>query len=107
MAKFVGKIGYATMAEVAPGVHSEVVTERAYVGDIVKNHNKWRPTDQLNDDFEISNIFSILADPYAEDNFYSMKYVVWMGAAWKISNIEVQRPRLLISVGGVYNGETL
>lgn len=106
MAKFVGMIGYATMQETVPGVHAEVVTEKAYVGDIVKNHNRWQPTDELNDDFKISNVFSVVSDPFAEDNFYAMKYVVWMNAAWRITNVEIQRPRLLISVGGLYNGET-
>lgn len=107
MAKFVGTIGYATMNETAPGVHSEVVTERRYVGDIVKNTNRWQSTDQVNDDFKIDNQISILSDPYANEHFYAMKYVVWMGKAWKISNVEIKRPRILLTLGGLYNGETL
>lgn len=107
MAKFIGKIGYAQMEETAPGVYTEAVTEKNYVGDVVKNTNRWVPTDQLNDEFAIRNQISIISDPYADDNFFAMRYIVWMGAAWKITNVEIQRPRLLLSVGGLYNGETL
>lgn len=104
MAKFYGKIGYAETTETTPGVWEEVITERDYYGDVIKLTRRWQSTDQLNDNLEVNNIISILADPYATQHFHTMRYVTWMGASWKITSVEVQRPRLLLTIGGVYNG---
>lgn len=103
MAKFYGNIGYVTTKETVPGVWDEVVTERPYSGDMLKNTNRWQQTENLNDDIVVSNQISIVADPFAYENFFNMKFVRWMGVSWKVTNVEVQRPRLLLSIGGVYN----
>ncbi len=106
MAKFYGKIGFAQVEEVKPGVWKEVITERNYYGDLVKNIRNLQGAQQLNDDINISNEFSILADPFAIENFHMMRYIEYMNVKWKISRVDVQYPRLTLSVGGVYNGET-
>lgn len=105
MAKFYGVIGYAETIEVRPGVYEEVITERNYFGDLVRNSRRLQPTDQLNDDINVANEISIVADPFAEQNFHKMRYVEFMGAKWKISNVDVQRPRLILTLGGLYNGK--
>lgn len=102
MAKFYGKIGYGSTSG-TNGVYDVDITEREYYGDITRNLNKIEPSSQLNDDFNISNTLSIVADPYAFRNFQLMRYVEWMGTKWKIRNIEVQYPRLIINVGGIWN----
>lgn len=103
MAKWYGKIGFAETAEVKPGVWKEVITEKSYFGDLTRNTRKLQ-TSQLNDDINIANEISIIADPFANENFHSMRYVVFMGAKWKVSSVEVQYPRLILTIGGVYNG---
>lgn len=105
MAKFYGAIGYAVTEETKPGVWKEQITERMYFGDLTRNTRKLQSTDQLNDDINVANEVSIVADPFANENFHSMKYVEFMGAKWKITSVEVQYPRLILTVGGVYNGE--
>lgn len=105
MAKFCGAIGYAVTEETKPGVWKEQITERMYFGDLTRNTRKLQSTDQLNDDINVANEVSIVADPFANENFHSMKYVEFMGAKWKITSVEVQYPRLILTVGGVYNGE--
>lgn len=105
MAKFYGAIGYAVIEETKPGVWKEQITERMYFGDLTRNTRKLQSTDQLNDDINVANEVSIVADPFANENFHSMKYVEFMGAKWKITSVEVQYPRLILTVGGVYNGE--
>lgn len=105
MAKFYGPIGYAVTEEMAPGVWEEKITERMYYGELVRNTRKYQSADQLNDNINVANEISILADPFATENFHMMRYVGFMGAKWKISNVEVQYPRLILTVGGVYNGE--
>lgn len=103
MAKFFGPIGYAVTAETRPGVWDEKITERYYRGDVIRNARRLQSSDKLNDDIEISNEISILADPFANGNFHAMRYVGFMGAKWKILNVEVQYPRLILTLGGVYN----
>lgn len=103
MAKFYGKVGYADTSETAPGVWTEVITEREYYGDVLRISRRLQSTDQLNDDIIIDNEFSIVADPFAYQNFHTMRYIEWMGAKWKITKVNVQSPRLILSVGGVYN----
>lgn len=105
MAKWYGTIGYAETKQTSPGVWRDEITERKYSGDVIRNSNRWSASSEsTNDDLNINNQISILADPFAYQNFHSMKYIEFMGAKWKISSIDVQRPRLILTIGGVYNG---
>ena len=104
MAKFYGVIGYAVSTETTSGVWEDVITEKTYSGDVTRNTRRLESGEGLNDNINISNLISIIADPYATENFFLMRYVKWMGTYWKISNVDVQRPRLVLTVGGVYNG---
>ena len=103
MAKFCGIIGYVRTIETEPGIYEEVVTESEYYGDVIKNTRRLSGTDKVNSDVTISNQFSIIADPFANQNFHAMRYIVFMGAKWKITEVEVQYPRLILTVGGLYN----
>lgn len=103
MAKFYGAIGYIETMETVLGVYEEQIKERMYYGELIKNSRRLQSSEYLNDNININNEISIIADAYAYENFHSMKYVVFMGTKWKISSVEVQYPRLILSVGDVYN----
>lgn len=103
--KWFGIIGYADQVETKPGVWEDEITEREYFGDLTRNTRRLQMTDKLNDDIEISNEISIVSDPYANENFHSMRYAMYMGTKWKITSVEVQYPRLILSLGGIYNGD--
>ena len=105
MAKFYGLIGFGKTVEDRPGVWQERITERNYFGDLLKNARSLQSTNQVNDNINIANEVSIVADPFANQNFHSMKYVEFMGTRWKITNVRVEYPRLILTVGGVYNGQ--
>lgn len=105
MAKWYGSIGYAETAETEPGLWEEQITERQYYGDLIRNIRKLQTSGGVNDDINVANEISIVADPYANQNFHAMRYVDFMGAKWKITSVEVQYPRLILTIGGVYNGE--
>ena len=105
MAKFYGAIGYAVTEETTPGIWAESITERMYYGDLTRNTRRLQSAEQLNDNINVANEISIVADPFANENFHSMRYVEFMGAKWKVTSVEVQYPRLILTVGGVYNGE--
>ena len=105
--KFYGVVGYCESVEGTgdrEGIWEDVITERKYYGDVIQNGRRYENSGNVNDDLNVSNRISIVADPYAYDHFFAIKYVVWMGTRWKVSNIEVQRPRLILTIGGVYNG---
>lgn len=104
MAKWFGKIGYAETTETKPGVWKEQITEREYFGDLLRNSRRLQSTSTLNDNAIIANEISILADPFAYENFCAMRYATFMDTKWKISNVEVQYPRLILTLGDVYNG---
>lgn len=104
MARFCGIIGYVKTEETTPGVWVEITKERRYTGDILKDTRQWSNGDKVNEDLVLNNTISIVADSYAYDNLYSMRYIEWMGTKWKIIGIEIQRPRLVLTIGGIYNG---
>ena len=107
MAKFYGEIGFVfDQVENVPGVFKDSIVKRNYAGDVLRNVSKMQNGENLNDNLTIDNKLSIVADPFANENFYAMRFVNWMGAFWKISSVEVQRPRLILTVAGVYNGST-
>jgi len=105
MAKFYGKVGYGVTVETRPGIWEEQITEKPYSGDVLRNSRRLNATGTLNDNIGISNEISIVADPYANQNFHSILYIHYMGGVWKVTNVDVQYPRLILSMGGVYNGE--
>lgn len=104
MAKISVIVGFAVTEETTPGVWEEQIVERVYYGDLIRNTRQYQSSGQLNDNLNINNSVSIVADPYAKQNFHTMRYAKFMGAEWKITNVEVQYPRLLLTIGGVYNG---
>lgn len=104
MAKFYGIIGYAKPVTSKPGVWKEEIVEREYYGDVYRNTRRLEQSGTLNDNVNIANEISIIADPYARENFHAMRYVLFMGTKWKITNVEVQYPRLNLTLGGLYNG---
>lgn len=104
MAKWHGKVGYCETVETEPGVYEEQITERTYFGDLIRSSRRYQNSGGVNDDLNISNEISIVADPFLRQNFSSIRYVEFMGAKWKVTNIEIQYPRLTLTVGGVYNG---
>lgn len=103
--KFYGIVGFIETTETAPGVWEEAITKRNYYGDVHRNMRRWDSSGNQNDNLNINNEISIVADPYAIQNFHAIRYVEWMGTPWKVSSIDVQYPRLILSIGGVYNGE--
>lgn len=103
MAKYCGKIGFCETCETEPGVWTEQITERTYFGDILRNTRRLQNASQINDSVTVSNEISIIADPYACQNFHSMRYIEFMDTKWKVSSVDVQYPRLILTVGDIYN----
>lgn len=103
MAKWYGKVGYAETIETAPGVWEERITTRSYYGDSFRNTRLLQNSGQVNDNVNIGNQISIVADPYAEGHIHWMRFVEFQGSNWKVTNVDVQPPRLILTIGGLYN----
>ena len=108
MAKFYGEIGFGVSVEkpVGSGVYVDEVREVDYYGDVIRNSRRLEPGESLNDNLLVGNSISIVADEYASGHFFAMRYVRWAGTLWTITNVEVRSPRLILTLGSVYNGET-
>ena len=106
MSKFFGAIGYSVSEETAPGVWMDNIVEHNHYGDVNRSKAQLETGTSLNDNLNISNEFSIIADPFAYENCSHMAYAEIMGARWKIIDIDTQPPRLNLTIGGVYNGNT-
>lgn len=106
MARFYGEVGYGQTAENSEesGVWVDVITEFPYQGDVIRNVKQIEEGDKVNNDISVSNSISIVADQYAIDHFFNIRYVRWMGVAWTVNSVEVRSPRLILSLGNVYNG---
>ena len=102
MAKYHGNIGFAIQVETRPGVWEDVIEDRPYKGDVITNVRRWDPSENINDDFTISNRFSVISDAFLYSHVPAMRYVEYMGSKFKITSVNIDRPRVEISVGGVY-----
>lgn len=103
MGKYYGAIGYGQTYEQAPGVWKVLYTERIVYGDVIINTKKAENPGQVNDNIVINTQISFLADPYALQNFHLIKYAQYLGTNWKVVSVTDQRPRLVLTLGGVYN----
>lgn len=108
MARFFGEVGYGESVEDPPdsGIWVDEITEYDYYGDVIRNSRRLESGENLNDDISVNNSISIVANQFAIEHFFAIKYVRWMGVCWTVSSVEVRPPRLILSLGSVYNGPT-
>jgi hypothetical protein len=106
MARFHGRVGYGETVDTGAGVYEDVITEYTYSGDVIRDTRQLVEADKVNKDLSVSNQISIVADEYANDHFFAIRYVEWAGLLWTVTDVEVQAPRLLLRLGEVYNGPT-
>lgn len=104
MARFYDKVGYGIPGEFVGGVWADSITERDHYGEVLDMTKSFEPSEKVNDDFRLQNRISIVADAFAVENFSTIKYVLWMGERWTVSSVRVDRPRIILSLGGVYHG---
>ncbi len=103
--KYHGNLGFAEQKEIRPGIWKDTITERHYSGDVIRLSRNTQNSQNVNDDMVLSNQISIVADAFLNENLFALRYISWMNAKWKISSVEVQYPRLILTIGGVWNGE--
>lgn len=106
MARYYGKIGfYFDGVEVRPGVWQPIIEERDAFGDVIRNTKRTENQGYVNDNIVLNSQISFVADSYAIDNFQRIKYATYMGTKWAVSSAEVAFPRIILTLGGVYNDQ--
>ena len=103
MARWAGIVGFIIEVETVPGVWKPITTERKYYGDMIKNTRLLQNSEGTNENINISTDISIVADPYANENFHAIRYVTYMGTKWRVTTATPQYPRINLSLGGIYN----
>lgn len=106
MAKFSGVVGYGSSTETAPGVFVDTIIEKNYYGDVINNVRNLQDGDGLNPNITVNNSISVVADAYMNANYFAIRYIRWNGVLWTVTTVDVKRPRLILSLGEVYNGPT-
>lgn len=100
-------MGFGIATQGVPGVINDTITERDYKGDVLRsNKNFDESSNGVNDNLKLSNRVSIVADDFANQNASVIRYAIVGGVRWKVTNIEVAAPRLILTLGEVYNGPT-
>ena len=109
MSRFYGPIGFITSEEIpeGSGIWVEVPIEKMYRGTVVRNYKRFEDGSSINKNLNISNSISIVADPYISNHLNSVRYIKWLGGYWSVTGVDVQFPRLVLNIGGVYNGPTV
>lgn len=107
MTKFRGEVGYVDdPVETSPGVWVNDMVEYTYTGDVIRTSRKLDNSESVNDDISVNNSISFIADAYANEHFHAIRYVRWAGSTWRVTTVDVERPRLILRLGGIYNGPT-
>lgn len=105
MARYYGVIGFAESKETAPGVWQDVITEKSYIGSIVRNTVRWNTGADVNEPMRIDNAISIIDDPYFDEHIQSIRYITWLGQKWKVVSVQVNHPRVIIQIGSEYHDQ--
>lgn len=103
MAKFAGKIGFSNTIETSPGIWSSDIVEKTYMGDVLKASLRYQDNSKVNEDVVLSKRISIIADMFINNNLHTIKYVTYMGTKWSVTEFDIQYPRVILTLGGVYN----
>lgn len=104
MTRFFGKVGYGYTGEGQNGVWQDTIIEREHYGDVVRTARQLINGQQVNNDLTVNNSISIIADAFVLENMFAIRYVEWAGRLWTVPNVESRPPRLILTLGGVYDG---
>jgi hypothetical protein len=107
MARFYGKVGYGQQVDKGHGVYETLILERVYSGDVVRDYRRSQQGEKVNNDLTTSTSVSIVSDSYANEHFFAIRYVEWSGTLWEVTGVDQESPRLILQLGGRYNGPTL
>lgn len=105
MAKYAGLVGYVTDEENPPGVWSANTTVREMRGDVLRAAFVPQGTDRVNKNITLQHRISVVGDAYSFENFYAIRWLEFMGKKWEVTMAETASPRIILTLGGIYNGD--
>ncbi len=104
MAKYAGLVCYVTQEEKVPGVWTPLENPVLMKGDIIRQSSNYQDNGKINSDISLNHRVSLVGDAYAFDNYYNIKWIMLDGRKWEVTSVEIQRPRIIVSIGGLWNG---
>ena len=106
--KYTGKIGFAVMKNEGEGIYTEEIEEKVYYGDLLSS--RWNNENNQNSPLVVNcffvilnNSISVICDKYLSENISVIRYITYKNSKWCITGIEIQPPRIIINIGGIYN----
>lgn len=105
MAKYAGLVGYVSLVESPPGVWNQVSNPKRMRGDIIRQSSSNQNGDKVNSDITLNHRVSLIGDAYSLGNYSDIKWIEIDGKKWEVNSIEIQRPRIIVTLGGVWNGD--
>lgn len=103
MARFYGRVGYASQVQTRPGVWQETVEERTYKGDLVRTTTRWDSEKEVNNSPILGHKISIVGDSKALKDYSDIRYVLLNDVKWSVTRVDVIRPRIELTLGDKYN----
>lgn len=108
MARFYGTVGFMQTVEddSRPGMYFEKITEypKRY-GDILTNKWNSSPGKSINDDFKVANRISVVCNKKMISEAQFARYIIWNNVKWEITSVDIEPPRLIFTLGGIYNAQ--
>ena len=101
--RYHGFIGYSVDVETYPGVWEEEIVEHELYGNVIKQRINVQGEKTVNPKITISNNISIIANPYAYEHVEAIRYATYLGKKWNVTDIEIQTPRIILTLGDIYN----
>ena len=103
--KFYGNIGFAVTEDDGDGVWKETITDKKYAGDILRFARNKESGEHINDGLRINTQISLLLDPWFQDHISQLRYAEYMNTKWIIDSVDIQYPRVNLTLGGIYHGD--
>jgi hypothetical protein len=103
MSKFWGPIGINRgFQETGPGIIDNVI-EEVYVKGEIRNVKASWSQQTMNDTLQARHLLSVVTPEDSEIDFNEVVYIVWQGHKWAVTSIQYNRPRVELTLGGLYN----
>ena len=104
MSKFWGPIGINRgPVQTAPGILEVVIEELEVSGEMRQLQLRW-PQARMQEGLSANHVLSIVTPEDSDIDFTEVVYIVWQSRKWSVTSIQYKRPRVELTLGGLYNG---
>ncbi len=104
MTRFRGSIGINRgSVETSPGIFEPSIEELEVTGEMRNPSARW-PAHQQGGSVSARHALSIVTPEDSIVDYTEVVYVIWQSQKWSVVSIQYKRPRIELTLGGLYNG---